>query len=155
MRGYSRRSACTTFATAATLWLAAGESIYFVQQELGYADIQTTSDQYGHPDKKAHREAAAPAADWWGEAVSEQCLVPPLVPSHIHPSPTSLRAASEAAQGLLGNHRRLLGNEPDAACGEARGNAGDAPRSNDPGTNPMLGGARSRDAAASKQALTS
>jgi hypothetical protein len=39
--------------TAATLWLAAGESIYFVQQQLGHADIQTTIDQYGRPDKQA------------------------------------------------------------------------------------------------------
>jgi integrase len=56
--------------TAATLWLGAGESIYFVQQQLGHADIQTTIDQYGHPDKKAHREAAARAAAWWREAAS-------------------------------------------------------------------------------------
>jgi integrase len=57
--------------TAATLWLAAGESIYFVQQQLGHADIQTTIDQYGHPDKQAHREAAARAAQWWREGISE------------------------------------------------------------------------------------
>jgi hypothetical protein len=49
----------------------AGEAIYFVQQQLGHADIQTTIDQYGHPDKKAHREAAARAAAWWREAASE------------------------------------------------------------------------------------
>ena len=49
--------------TAATLWLAAGESIYFVQQQLGHRDIQTTIDLYGHPDRAAHREAAARAAD--------------------------------------------------------------------------------------------
>lgn len=60
-------SACTTSDTAATLWLAAGESIYFVQQQLGHADIQTTIDQYGHPDEQAHREAAARAAAWWRE----------------------------------------------------------------------------------------
>jgi len=57
--------------TAATLWLAAGESIYFVQQQLGHADIQTTIDQYGHPNKQAHREAAARAAERWREAASE------------------------------------------------------------------------------------
>lgn len=57
--------------TAATLWLAAGESIYFVQQQLGHADIQTTIEQYGHPDKQAHREAAARAAAWWREAASD------------------------------------------------------------------------------------
>jgi integrase len=56
--------------TAATLWLAAGESIYFVQQQLGHADIQTTIDQYGHPDRQAHREAAARAAAWWREGAS-------------------------------------------------------------------------------------
>ena len=56
--------------TAATLWLAAGESIYFVQQQLGHADIQTTIDLYGHPDREAHREAAARAADWWRKSAS-------------------------------------------------------------------------------------
>jgi integrase len=56
--------------TAATLWLAAGESIYFVQQQLGHADIQTTIDLYGHPDRDAHREAAARAADWWRQSGS-------------------------------------------------------------------------------------
>jgi hypothetical protein len=38
---------------------------------LGHADIQTTIDQYGHPDKQAHREAAARAASWWRETASE------------------------------------------------------------------------------------
>ena len=57
--------------TAATLWLAAGESIYFAQQQLGHPHIQTTIDQYGHPDKQAHREAAARSASWWREAASE------------------------------------------------------------------------------------
>lgn len=56
--------------TAATLWLASGQSIYFVQQQLGHADIQTTIDRYGHPDEAAHREAAARAAKWWREGVS-------------------------------------------------------------------------------------
>ena len=56
--------------TAATLWLAAGESIYFVQQQLGHKDIQTTIDLYGHPERNAHREAAARAARWWREAAS-------------------------------------------------------------------------------------
>lgn len=56
--------------TAATLWLAAGESIYFVQQQLGHRDIQTTIDLYGHPDQDAHRMAAERAARWWREGVS-------------------------------------------------------------------------------------
>ena len=56
--------------TAATLWLAAGESIYFVQQQLGHRDIQTTIELYGHPDREAHREAAARAAEWWRESAS-------------------------------------------------------------------------------------
>ncbi len=54
--------------TAATLWLSAGESIYFAQQQLGHRDIQTTIDLYGHPDQAAHREAAARAASWWRES---------------------------------------------------------------------------------------
>ena len=57
--------------TAATIWLSAGESIYFVQQQLGHKDIQTTIDLYGHPDRGAHRAAAARAADWWREELSE------------------------------------------------------------------------------------
>ena len=51
--------------TAATLWLAAGESIYFVQQQLGHADIRTTINTYGHRDQQAHAAAAARAAEWW------------------------------------------------------------------------------------------
>ena len=50
--------------TAATFWLAAGESIFFVKEQLGHADIQTTIDLYGHPDRAAHVEAAKRAAQW-------------------------------------------------------------------------------------------
>jgi integrase len=53
--------------TAATLWLAAGESIYFVQQQLWHTNVQTTIGLYGHPDQKAHAAAAARAAVWWRE----------------------------------------------------------------------------------------
>lgn len=56
--------------TAATLWLASGQSIYFVKEQLGHRDIQTTIDRYGHPDVEAHRAAAAKAAEWWREVVS-------------------------------------------------------------------------------------
>ena len=41
--------------TAATLWLASGQSIYFVKEQLGHRDIQTTIDLYGHPDQETHR----------------------------------------------------------------------------------------------------
>ena len=51
--------------TAASLWLAAGESIYFVQQQLGHRDIRTTVGTYGHAEVQAHAAAAARAADWW------------------------------------------------------------------------------------------
>ena len=47
-----------------------GQSVYFVQQQLGHKDIQTTIDLYGHPDQDAHRDAAARAAAWWREGVS-------------------------------------------------------------------------------------
>ena len=66
--------------TAATLWLAAGASIYFVQQQLGHKDIQTTIDLYGHPDQAAHRDAAERAAQWWRNGFSEPSSVPRLVP---------------------------------------------------------------------------
>lgn len=66
--------------TAATLWLASGQSIYFVQQQLGHKDIQTTIDLCGHPDQAAHRVAANTAAAWWREGVSEGQRVPPVVP---------------------------------------------------------------------------
>ena len=69
--------------TAATLWLAAGESIYFVQQQLGHKDIQTTIDLYGHPDQAAHRDAAQRAADWWRNAPSEAPGVPRAVPRAV------------------------------------------------------------------------
>jgi integrase len=66
--------------TAATLWLAAGASIYFVQQQLGHADIKTTIDLYGHPDQAAHRQAAERVAAWWREGVDEGPPVPRAVP---------------------------------------------------------------------------
>lgn len=50
--------------TAAHLWLRSGESIYFVQQQLGHRSIQTTIDLYGHPDRAAHRAAAERASAW-------------------------------------------------------------------------------------------
>ena len=69
--------------TAATLWLASGESIYFVQQQLGHRDIQTTINLYGHPDQAAHRQAAERAAAWWRNGGSEAPAVPPVVPRSI------------------------------------------------------------------------
>jgi len=71
--------------TAATLWLAAGASIYFVQQQLGHADIKTTIDLYGHPDQAAHRQAAQQAAAWWREEFDEGVSVPPAVPRPSSP----------------------------------------------------------------------
>lgn len=60
--------------TAATIWLASGESIYFVKEQLGHADIQTTIDLYGHPDQAAHSEAAVRAAAWWrGDDTADGC----------------------------------------------------------------------------------
>lgn len=74
--------------TAATLWLASGQSIYFVQQQLGHADIKTTIDLYGHPDQDAHRRAAEDAAGWWRGDGSEGSRVPAVVPRPIQISPT-------------------------------------------------------------------
>jgi integrase len=49
--------------SAATLAVAAGESILFVQAQLGHADVRTTQ-RYAHPDHEAHRAAAARVAAW-------------------------------------------------------------------------------------------
>ena len=54
--------------TAATLWLAAGGSVYFVKEQLGHADLKTTISDYGHPDQAAHRQVAERAAAWWRSA---------------------------------------------------------------------------------------
>jgi integrase len=73
--------------TAATIWLASRQSIYFVQQQLGHKDIQTTIDRYGHPDREAHRNAAEAAAQWWRGGAQEAALgglsVPPVVPQRV------------------------------------------------------------------------
>ena len=47
--------------TAATLAVAAGESVLFVQSMLGHSDVRTTM-RYAHPDHGAHRAAAARVA---------------------------------------------------------------------------------------------
>jgi integrase len=75
--------------TAATIWLAAGESIYFVQQQLGHQDIQTTINLYGHPDRQAHKQAAERAAAWWRADVSAGSGVPPVVPRAATPPPST------------------------------------------------------------------
>jgi integrase len=43
--------------TAATLAIAGGDSILFVQAQLGHTSVRTTQ-RYAHPDRQAHREAA-------------------------------------------------------------------------------------------------
>jgi len=77
--------------TAATLWLAAGASIYFVQQQLGHGDIKTTIDLYGHPDQAAHRRAAERVAAWWREGLDEGSPVPraALEPASASRSPVT------------------------------------------------------------------
>jgi integrase len=50
--------------TAATLAIAAGESISFVQNQLGHRDVRTTQ-RYAHPDHQSHRHAAARVARAW------------------------------------------------------------------------------------------
>lgn len=84
--------------TAATLWLASGQSIYFVQQQLGHKDIQTTIDLYGHPDRQAHRVAAQQAARWWREGIAEDPRVPLAVPPGPPPvSPDVAASRPDAA----------------------------------------------------------
>jgi integrase len=46
--------------TAATMWLVASACVYFVQQQLGHADLKTTIGTYGHPDQA--RTATRPSA---------------------------------------------------------------------------------------------
>jgi integrase len=53
--------------TYAKLALASGASIYFVKEQLGHADIQTTIDLYGHPDQAEHRRQAAQLETFWRE----------------------------------------------------------------------------------------
>ncbi len=55
--------------SAATLWLAAGESVYFVQTQLGHANVATTIGLHGHPNQHAHAAAAARAAACGGTQV--------------------------------------------------------------------------------------
>lgn len=52
--------------SAASLAVAAGESILFVQAQLGHANVRTTM-RYSHPDASAHKAAAARVADYLGE----------------------------------------------------------------------------------------
>jgi integrase len=85
--------------TAATLWLASGESIYFVQQQLGHKDIQTTIDLYGHPDKAAHRDAAERAAGWWRDTPSEGSGVPRAVPRRPASVAYTLRSPGTTGSG--------------------------------------------------------
>lgn len=49
--------------SAASLAVAAGESILFVQAQLGHANVRTTQ-RYAHADHQAHRAAAARVADY-------------------------------------------------------------------------------------------
>jgi integrase len=44
--------------------IAAGESISFVQNQLGHRDVRTTQ-RYAHPDHQSHRHAAARVARAW------------------------------------------------------------------------------------------
>jgi len=37
--------------TAAAAWLAAGNSLMYVQRQLGHADIRTTERYYGHLER--------------------------------------------------------------------------------------------------------
>jgi site-specific recombinase XerD len=46
--------------TAATIAVAAGESVRFVQAQLGHADVRTTQ-RYAYADHQAHRAARVAA----------------------------------------------------------------------------------------------
>jgi integrase len=55
--------------TAATIAVAAGESVLFVQAQFGHADVRTTQ-RYAHADHQAHRAAAARVAAFRNQAGS-------------------------------------------------------------------------------------
>ena len=55
--------------TAATIAVAAGESVLFVQAQLGHADVRTTQ-RYAHADHQAHRAAAARVAAFRNQVAS-------------------------------------------------------------------------------------
>jgi integrase len=46
--------------TAAAVWLAAGNSLLYVQQQFGHRDLTTTSQYYGHLERHHNPNTAHP-----------------------------------------------------------------------------------------------
>lgn len=68
--------------TAAAAWLAAGNSVMYVQRQLGHADVSTTERYYGHLERHvlaagalATEEAIARAATTWSRRVAPVQIV--------------------------------------------------------------------------------
>jgi integrase len=49
--------------TAAAAWLAAGNSLMYVQRQLGHAEISTTERYYGHLERRALAAGAVATED--------------------------------------------------------------------------------------------
>lgn len=58
--------------TTAAAWLAAGNSLTYVQRQLGHADIATTAHHYGHLERRALAAGAAATEEAIERAVQEQ-----------------------------------------------------------------------------------
>jgi integrase len=61
--------------TAAASWLAAGNSLMYVQRQLGHADIATTERYYGHLERHVLAAGAIATEEAIRRATSERTLV--------------------------------------------------------------------------------
>lgn len=57
--------------TAAAAWLAAGNSLLYVQRQLGHASISITAHYYGHLERRALAAGAAATEEAIARAVRE------------------------------------------------------------------------------------
>lgn len=62
--------------TAAAAWLAGGNSLMYVQRQLGHADIRTTERYYGHLERRVLAEGATATEEAIARAVREHKASP-------------------------------------------------------------------------------
>jgi integrase len=72
--------------TAAAAWLAAGNSLLYVQQQLGHRDLATTSHYYGHLERHHIPTRGAHATE---QAIARAGGRDDQEPWHVHPSELS------------------------------------------------------------------